>query len=135
MLAEELLDLLPDPIVLADQHVPTGLEDEGLGGGEPTSRMAHDLPRLVGVVGRADQQHRHLQLLDREVGRDRGGGADVVGQPQVASAGREEPIYQLSAKLRRDLTDQGRRHAGDPHQQVRRQVWASTQTMKSEAST
>jgi hypothetical protein len=30
MLAEERLDLLPDPIVLADQHVPAGFQDECL---------------------------------------------------------------------------------------------------------
>ena len=76
--AEEPLDLLPDPVILAHQDVSARFEDDRLGPRDPGRRVAHDISSLVGVVGCADQHDRHPQLLHRQVGGDRNGGAEAL---------------------------------------------------------
>src|SRR5215207_3862310 len=100
---EEGAYLVLDPALLAHHDVPSSLQHDRPGPGDPAGRVAHYGSRSVGVVFHADQQYRHLELLDREVGPAEDGVPDVLGEPGVASARGEEPINEFFALLRREV--------------------------------
>jgi len=100
---EEGAYLVLDPALLADEDVAPLLQHDRPGPGDPAGRVPHYGRRSVGIVFRADQQHWHLELLDREVGPAEDSVPDVFGEPGVASARGEEPIDEFFAPLRLEV--------------------------------